>query len=43
VERAKATPIGCLCLKLRRDEITSNMLEDKSNLNFEALRSINAP
>jgi TIR domain len=35
VEKAEPTPIGLLCVKLRKDEIPSNMLNDKPNLRID--------
>jgi predicted nucleotide-binding protein len=35
VEKAEPTPIGWLCVRLRKEEIPSNMLNDKENLRVD--------
>lgn len=35
VEVAEPTPIGWLCIKLRKEEIPGNMLAETSNLNID--------
>jgi hypothetical protein len=35
VEKAEPTPIGSLCVRLRKEEIPSNMLNDKENLRVD--------
>jgi hypothetical protein len=35
VDKAEPTPIGWLCVRLRKEEIPSNMINDKGNLRVD--------